>query len=65
MQADELTFVEGATLEVFTRNDDGWWHGCVAGTRNHGVFPGKHAGYGWWMLAEFRVQTKFKLTRVH
>ncbi len=39
-QQDEISFHEGDVIEIFTKNEDGWFHGKLTGTYVHGLFPG-------------------------
>ncbi|KAH9280196.1 Intersectin-2 [Echinococcus granulosus] len=38
-QPDEMTFPEGALIEVLTHEEEGWWRGRIQSTGVEGLFP--------------------------
>lgn len=38
-QPDEMTFPEGALIEVLSHEEEGWWRGRIQSTGVEGLFP--------------------------
>lgn len=49
VQPDELTFSEGARIEIVKKNPDGWYEGIIVEDGRRGLFPGESEEIQEWV----------------